>query len=68
MASSTRGKPEVLEVATPSLSRKATSVPGQVVQPDPQLVPAAGSHSDEPAITYNDAGTNRAQIPAHSRT
>jgi hypothetical protein len=27
-----------------------------------------GAHGGEPAITNTDAGTNRAQIPAHSRT
>jgi hypothetical protein len=27
-----------------------------------------GAHGGEPAITNTDAGTNRAQLPAHSRT
>ena len=33
-----------------------------------QAAKRRGSHGGEPAITNRDAGTNRAQIPAHSRT
>jgi hypothetical protein len=45
-----------------------TQLPDHPSSAPPGQAPCPGPPNGEPAITYTGAGTNRAQMPAHSRT